>query len=257
RERPGNVVKIVHDEDNEVVQIFIQSQEQRELFKKFGEVVEIDGTYKVDKAGMPLYTIVIEDNFGIGQPICYMFLREETTASIFAGLEIFAKHNDVSKTKVVLTDKDCKEMNAVERIFTSASLKLCLFHALAAVDKRLVQAKLSRNLREEIYQQFKEAVYAGSEEKIKEVEEYLCGLDEDDDDGTYDGLGHYFETNWFNITEYWAVFYRRTLFMMDNHTTNRIERYHSTLKKNLRNRQVRFPELIQVLLDISQMREFD
>lgn len=67
-------------------------------------------------------------------------------------------------------------MNAVERIFTSASLKLCLFHALAAVDKRLVQAKLSQNLREEIYQQFKEAVYAGSEEKIKEVEEYLCGL---------------------------------------------------------------------------------
>lgn len=67
-------------------------------------------------------------------------------------------------------------MNAVERIFTSASLKLCLFHALAAVDKLLVQAKLSRNLREEIYQQFKEAVYAGSEEKIKEVEEYLCGL---------------------------------------------------------------------------------
>lgn len=67
-------------------------------------------------------------------------------------------------------------MNAVEHIFTSASLKLCLFHALAAVDKRLVQAKLSRNLREEIYQQFKEAVYAGSEEKIKEVEEYLCGL---------------------------------------------------------------------------------
>ena len=53
RERPGNVVKVVHDEDNEVVQIFIQSQEQRELFKKFGEVVEIDGTYKVDKAGMP------------------------------------------------------------------------------------------------------------------------------------------------------------------------------------------------------------
>jgi ribosomal protein L25 (general stress protein Ctc) len=53
RERPGNVVKIVHDEDNEVVKIFIQSQEQRKLFKKFGEVVEIDGTYKVDKAGMP------------------------------------------------------------------------------------------------------------------------------------------------------------------------------------------------------------
>jgi len=35
RERPGTVVKIVHDE---VVQIFFQSLEQRELFKKFGDV---------------------------------------------------------------------------------------------------------------------------------------------------------------------------------------------------------------------------
>lgn len=76
RDTPGSVVKVVHDEDNEVAQIFIQTKEQRELFTKFGELVEIDGTYKVSKIGMPLYTIIIEDNFGIGQPICYRFLQE-------------------------------------------------------------------------------------------------------------------------------------------------------------------------------------
>ena len=67
-------------------------------------------------------------------------------------------------------------MNAVQEILTSAVLKLCLFHALAAVDKRLVQAKLRRNLREEIYNKFKEAVYTTSEDIIKECEEFLCGL---------------------------------------------------------------------------------
>ena len=65
-------------------------------------------------------------------------------------------------------------MNAVQDIFTSAVLKLCLFHALAAVDKRLVQAKLRRNLREEIYSKFKEAVYTTSEEILKDREEFLC-----------------------------------------------------------------------------------
>jgi hypothetical protein len=44
-----------------------------------------------DISRMPLYTIVVEYNIGIGQPICYMFLREETTASIVSGLDIFAK----------------------------------------------------------------------------------------------------------------------------------------------------------------------
>ena len=63
-----------------------------------------------------------------------------------------------------------------QEIFTSATLKICLFHALAAVDKRLAQAKLRRNLREEIYQKFQEAVCAASQEKITEIEEFLCGL---------------------------------------------------------------------------------
>jgi hypothetical protein len=79
------------DENNEVAQIFIQTKEQRELFKKFGDLVEIDGTYRVTKIGMPLYTILVEDNFGIGQPICYMFLREETTMSIKTSLHLFAE----------------------------------------------------------------------------------------------------------------------------------------------------------------------
>lgn len=104
-------------------------------------------------------------------------------------------------------------MNAVQEIFTSAVLRLCLFHVLAAVDKRLSQAKLRRNLREEIYKKFEEAVYATPEEIIRDCEVFLCGLgktffyllifsiliqsyvDEDDEDGAYDGLGHYFKTH--------------------------------------------------------------
>lgn len=138
-------------------------------------------------------------------------------------------------------------MNAVQKIFTSAVLWLCLFHVLAAVDKRLSQAKLRRNLQEEIYKKFEEAVYATSEKKsekiIRDCEAFLCGLgnnifnllifsiliqsyvDEDDEDGTYDGLGHYFKTHWFNITEYSAMFFRRDLLTLGNNTTNRIERY--------------------------------
>lgn len=83
-------------------------------------------------------------------------------------------------------------MNAVQEIFTSAVLRLCLFHVLAAVDKRLSQAKLRRNLREEIYKKFEEAVYATPEEIIRDCEVFV---DEDDEDGAYDGLGHYFKTH--------------------------------------------------------------
>jgi hypothetical protein len=70
RDTPGSVVKVVHDENNEVAQILIQTKVQHELFKKFGDLVEIDGTYKVTKTGMQVNTILVEDDFGIGKPVC-------------------------------------------------------------------------------------------------------------------------------------------------------------------------------------------
>ena len=44
---------------------------------------------------------------------------------------------------------------------------------------------------------------------------------------------------------------------MGNHTTNRLERFHRTIKKMLQHRSVRFPELIQVLLDLILLRLSD
>ena len=91
RQRPGSVVETVLDENREVKMIFIQLREQRELYEKFGELVQLDGTYKMVKCGMALYTILVEDNHGVGQPVCYIFLKEETKDSITAALKEFAQ----------------------------------------------------------------------------------------------------------------------------------------------------------------------
>ena len=72
-----------------------------------------------------------------------------------------------------------------------------------------------------------------------------------------DGLGEYFEKHWLNNVKIWAVQYRSDVLAMGNHTTNRIERYHRTLKRMLGNTSVRFPELIQVLLDLILLRLSD
>ena len=100
----GNVVKVLHGEDNVISLIFIQRKQQRELYKKYGEVVELDGTYKILKLSMALYTILVEDNYGIGQLFAYFFVKEETTESIMEGLSIFAA---VSLKKLLLCYINC------------------------------------------------------------------------------------------------------------------------------------------------------
>ena len=40
---------------------------------------------------MVLYSVLVEDNFGVGQPVAYFFIRDENTQMIMMGLEYFAK----------------------------------------------------------------------------------------------------------------------------------------------------------------------
>ncbi len=57
-------------------------------------MIELDGTYRSNMQGMPLYTLLVEDNYGVGQPICYMWIKQETTEFIKSALQIFAEVNN-------------------------------------------------------------------------------------------------------------------------------------------------------------------
>ena len=43
----------------------------RNMFSKFPEIMFIDGTYNVNKLGMPLYCLMVEDGYGHGQNVFY------------------------------------------------------------------------------------------------------------------------------------------------------------------------------------------
>lgn len=75
-----------------------------------------------------------------------------------------------------MTDKDCKEINAVQAAFPEAVHLLCHFHVFNAVDRRLTVANLCQRRKNIVYKAFEKAVYAESEIIIAEAEEFLCSL---------------------------------------------------------------------------------
>lgn len=87
----NNVIKVLHNSDGEVAAIFVQLEKQRQLYKTYGNVIELDGTYKTTRAGFSLYHLLIEDNNGDGQPVAMFFVKEETTDSISTCLEVFSE----------------------------------------------------------------------------------------------------------------------------------------------------------------------
>jgi hypothetical protein len=49
----------------------------------------MDGTHNITQIAMPLYTLLVQDNFGVGQPVAFFFVTEETEEMIATGLKFF------------------------------------------------------------------------------------------------------------------------------------------------------------------------
>lgn len=64
-------VGVVVDENDTLTMLFYQSGNMRDMFLKFPEIMFIDGTYNVNKLGVPLYCLMVEDGFAHGQNIFY------------------------------------------------------------------------------------------------------------------------------------------------------------------------------------------
>jgi MULE transposase domain len=87
---PNNTVDVLHNANN-VEAICIQSTAQKKLFAKYGDVFQMDGTYKTNKLGWALYSILVSDGNCVGQPVYHFLLKEENKDMIRQCLTAFSK----------------------------------------------------------------------------------------------------------------------------------------------------------------------
>ncbi|KAK4037527.1 hypothetical protein OUZ56_029559 [Daphnia magna] len=174
----NNVIMVLHDADGEVAAIYVQLEKQRQMYR----------TYADDK--------------GDGQPVAMFFMKEETVDSISTCLQLFSETNDVSVTTVTITDKDCVEIAALAKYFTSATHILCHFHVLKAVDAKLLKLKnLGKEKKHAIQQHFRSALFATTHDEFDSSRERLLSID--------GSVTAHFRNNWFNSTDKWSSLGRR------------------------------------------------
>ena len=72
----NNVACVVLDDEEKGIELmFLQSNSQRECFKKFPELILLDG---INHAGMALYDVLVEDGCGNSRIVAYCFVTQET-----------------------------------------------------------------------------------------------------------------------------------------------------------------------------------
>ena len=109
---------VVVDKNDTSTMFFYQSGNIRDMLSKFPEIMFIDGTYNVNKLGMPLYHPMMEDGFGHGQNIFYAVTAKEDAVHLEKIVELFkSKNADWESVRVIIIDKDFSEYKYLDKSF--------------------------------------------------------------------------------------------------------------------------------------------
>jgi len=157
--------QIVQSDDNKFEALYLQTDDQQRVFAKYGEILQLDVTYKTNNMSYPLFTLVVEDGDGVGQPVALVLIAREDQVHIEQCLNYFGDANDLSGTHCVVLDKDMEEINAVKNCW-DLSVVIYYFHMLRAIDRHLASTHMSAEQKELSCLHAKQMLNAQTEEQF-------------------------------------------------------------------------------------------
>jgi len=130
--KPHITYTIDQDDSNTLQCVSFCTEQQKELAASYGDVILLDGTYRINKLRMPLYTAAVVDSESHGQPVAHALVAREDTAHIALFLQHIKEWFGNMESGTFIVDKDFAEINAIKQIFPNATIYLCRFHVLKA-----------------------------------------------------------------------------------------------------------------------------
>jgi hypothetical protein len=224
----GSSVNVV-ETDGELQAVCWQTSMMKEKYRKFGHVLFVDSTYKLNIERFPLLVFLVEDGVGCGVPVLFSFVQHETANILTSVLKWFCEQNDISITNVIVVDKDIKLLNVLKDFFQQSTVLLCLFHVLRYIRKVIIAMKEPSSVKRELLQLVAKMVYAYSQSDYNDAYNNLMTNDQ-----FPASFRTYFTDNWHSCKEQWSMIYRQDLLTLGNNTNNRIENFNRQLKKILK-----------------------
>ena len=240
--------RIAHSEDNKFEALYMQTAEQRKIFAKYGEVLQLDAAYKTNNMRYPLFTLLVEDGDGLGQPVAFAIMAREDQSHVEGFLKYFGEANDMSRTHCVVVDKDMAEINAVKKCWNFPVL-ICYFHVLRAIDRHLASTNMSAEEKELSCLYAKQLLNAQTNEQFDAAVQLI----KDELPCFYS----YIEVNWLPYKDSISSVGRKSLRHLSNRTNNRIESFHDTLKKLIPSSRVDLDILIKHLISMLNVRSVE
>ena len=215
---------VIVDEEHTLEVLYFQTGHMSKIFRRFPEILLVDGTYNVNRQGMPLYCLMAEDGYGRGRVTFYAATAEEDALHLQKIMQSFKEENPTwSSVRVVIIDKDFTEWRVLKEEFPNATVLFCQWHVIKAMFKKVVDCGVAKSDRDEARELIRCLVHAKDESGYEKLRQDVF-------DATNDEFKQYFLKNWDNCQNMWVTFKRDTYVHLGNTTNNRLECHNQKLK---------------------------
>ncbi|KAK3924214.1 Zinc finger SWIM domain-containing protein 3 [Frankliniella fusca] len=220
-------------EKTQLSYVYFHTSEMGETFDRYSDVLVADSTYCTNTYDMPLMVFLCLDAHGNGRVAGYCLRRSESKVNVKNAAKAFCQAHPAAQdnVKTVLVDKDHNEREAIREFFPEAIVHICLFHTLQIFNRRTKGEPDATN----------GIAYCPTKEGYSELYSKLQSTASQD-------FMRYYNENWHNCQECWAMFHRDLSINCGQTTTNLAERHRQKIKAILKKKRANMAELLRNLL---------
>uniref|UniRef100_A0A8W8MAF0 SWIM-type domain-containing protein n=1 Tax=Magallana gigas TaxID=29159 RepID=A0A8W8MAF0_MAGGI len=239
---PEAVISVQANNEGVLEFLLLVTGDMKQTFAMFPEVLMIDSTYCTNRLRMPLFSLLVEDGNGTGQTVGYAFITHETEHTLSAVMTEISRIHKLEKVKVVVLDKDMKEIAAVRKVIPGAEIQLCKFHVIQAVDRFIQKLSKPQEEKNDLKKSFQSLVFSKSKSAFERA---LCHLAAT----APDSFMAYYNKNWGkpHQIKHWAFYKTIQQINLGNTTNNRMESHNQKIKDILK-RNMTLTEAVKSIL---------
>ena len=138
KQKEGPVIDVLIDCNQNCKALFYQEKCMLNACERYPQLLLVDATYKFLDLRLPVYLLLVINSNGLSEIEGLFIVAEDTKILIEELVTVLRKRNpNWSSTRVILSDKDFDEREALSKCFPMASLVICLYHALRSFRKKI------------------------------------------------------------------------------------------------------------------------
>lgn len=209
---------------------FFCTNEMKRAMEGYGDIIFLDGTYKLLNLELTLMLFLVEDGSTHSEIVGVALLQQEDKISFEWLNKTFRSVHGKNSNNIrcIMADKDLLERDVLKEVFPGIPIYICRYHALKSLALGFAKYTSSKAVKHDCLVVIEKMIYSKSQKAYDDLYKVLRKI------ATDEAL-EYFDCNWHSIYDEWTAF-SMNCETLGNFTNNRLESINKHIKTVVKKR---------------------